>query len=83
MKLELKDKEIDILKYILAEIVCGINDHFDEEYYCEPLPLYFTEDEFQTIKDILTELHKDNDLDVADFVDRIIKGNIEKRHDFH
>ena len=78
MKLELTDKEINLVKYILGETVLGIDYYEDSEYYSTPLPLYFTKDELETIKDILTELHKDNDLDVADFVDRIIKINMQK-----
>ena len=74
-----KIEEINLLKYILGEVVCGIDRKIDDEYYSEPLPLYFTEDELETIKDILTELYKDNDFDVADFVDRIIKVNIKNR----
>lgn len=75
--MDLNKEEINLLKYVLGESVCSIDHYIDEEYYSEPF-LYFTDDELETVKDILTELHKDNDFDVADFVDRIIKGNIKK-----
>lgn len=78
MKLELNEKEINLLKYILGETVLGIDYYEDSEYYSTPSTLYFTEDELETVKNILAELHKDNDSDVADFVDRIIKINMQK-----
>ena len=73
MNLDLTDKELYILKYVLGEALCGV-DRYEYDEYCSEVSYYFTDEEMNTAKDLLDKLHGEN---VRDFIDKVIAKNME------
>lgn len=73
MDIELTPEELDVLKYILIEAVCGI-DCYEHEEYQSVSALYFDEEELEHAKNILVKLN--NNPELKTYIDEIIKLNM-------